>query len=234
MLEQVQTEVNISNLILQFDDTRPVADPFKLPASLRALVLSRRDTLVALDGVAESSDGSKLGASARVRVALDTLHHDGYNFINGLMSFQITPADKRQLFNTYGWTQGELGEFSDTRILSLARTAITVSPDISDPARRYPPALLDQISAQLAIYSANRPLSETGNRETAVENRNDALDLVEKANSRVRYTYCSASDDLDKTPELAKIGFQPRREPGEVAANASKPAPNPAQPAPGS
>lgn len=236
MLEAVQAEVNISSLILQVDDARAATDPFKLRASLRALVLERRDALTALDGVAESSDGSKLGASARVRVALDVLNkllHDGYNFINGLMSFQITPADKRELFNTYGWTQGELGEFSDTRILSLARSALTVSPDLSDPARRYPPALLDQISAQLAIYGANRPLSETGNRETAVENRNAALALLERANSRVRYSYCQSSDDLDKTPELAKIGFQPRREPGEVASNAPKPSPNSAQPAPG-
>ncbi|MBS0660983.1 MAG: hypothetical protein JSR82_22410 [Verrucomicrobia bacterium] len=29
---------------------------------------------------------------------------------------------------------------------------------------------------------------------------------------RVRFFYCSASRDADQTPELARIGYQPRRE----------------------
>ncbi len=228
MLEQVQAEVNISNLVLQVDDARAANDPFKLRPTLRALVLERRDTLIALDGVAENTDGSKLGASARNRVALDNLNallHDGYNFIQGLMSFQVSPADKRELFNSYGWTKGDLGEFPDTRVLSLSRTALTVSPDILEPARRYPTALLDQISAQLAIYEANKPVAETGNRETAIKARNTALDLLKKANARARFAYCQASDDLDQTPELAKIGFQSRRDRGVAAAKDPKPAP---------
>jgi len=42
-------------------------------------------------------------------------------------------------------------------------------------------------------------------------------------NSRVRFFYCAASNDLDQTPELANIGRQPRRDAGDAAA-APKPA----------
>jgi hypothetical protein len=50
----------------------------------------------------------------------------------------------------------------------------------------------------------------------ASDARDEALDLLQTANDRVRVYYCDVSDDEDKTPELAKIGKQPRRDRGEV------------------
>ena len=34
---------------------------------------------------------------------------------------------------------------------------------------------------------------------------------------RIRFHYCSATRDADATPELNRIGYQPRRDPGQVA-----------------
>lgn len=36
-------------------------------------------------------------------------------------------------------------------------------------------------------------------------------------NERVRHFYCAGSDLREKTPELARIGFQPRRDAGDAA-----------------
>ena len=87
---------------------------------------------------------------------------------------------------------------------------------ITNAAYRYPTALLDLITAQLVIVNANQPTATGGTAETATNLRNIALELLRTANDRVRFFYCSASDDEDKTTELAKIGMQPRRDAGEA------------------
>ena len=62
--------------------------------------------------------------------------------------------------------------------------------------------------------NANQPTATGGTAETATNLRNLALELQRSANDRVRFFYCSASDDEDQTPELAKIGMQPRCDAG--------------------
>lgn len=50
----------------------------------------------------------------------------------------------------------------------------------------------------------------------SIKARNDARDLLEQANSRVRLAYCSATDDGEGTLEVAKIATQPKRAPGDA------------------
>ena len=45
-------------------------------------------------------------------------------------------------FTSYGWESGLVGDFNDARIESLANQALTTTPLITDPAHRYPAALL--------------------------------------------------------------------------------------------
>ena len=187
---------------------------------MRALVVARLADLRTKDSATFVTEGGRAAASLRVRDALDTLagyHREGYNFINGLLSVVITKADKLDLFIKYGWLQGEIGTFDDARIESLANQAATVTPTITNPAYRYPQALLDLISAQLVIVNANQPTATGGTAQTATKDREDARKLLETANDRVRFFYCSASDDEDQTPELARIGKQPRRDKGEAS-----------------
>jgi len=163
--------------------------------------------------------GDRATASLNVRTAFDQLGvllRDGYNFVNGLGSFAITDADRLGVFTAYGWEQGEIGELTDPRVEALANQAITATPSITNPAYRYPAALLTLITAQLAIVNANQPLATGGTAQTATAARDLALDLLQTTNDRVRFWYCSASDDEDQTPELAKIGRQPRRATGDA------------------
>lgn len=69
-----------------------------------------------------------------------------------------------------------------------------------------------------SLLNANQPLATGGTRAAAISAHDEALDLLKKINDRVRFYYCSASDDEDQTTELAKVGRQPRRNPGSGGA----------------
>ena len=212
-------EIETSELILAVDDTRLAADTFKLPAYLRTLVVTRLADLRTKDAATLITEGGRVGAQINVRTALDTLNvllHDGYNFIKGIASFSITAAQRATVFTSYGWVSGELGDFSDARVESLAKQAADATPLITTPAHRYPTALLDLIAAQLVILNDNQTGATGGTAQTATGARNIALELSRSANDRVRFHYCASSDDEDKTPELARIGMQPRRDAGEA------------------
>lgn len=213
-------EIETAELIIAVDAGRVVTDTFKLPAYLLALVIARLADLRAKDAATLVTESGRVGGQINVRTALDTLNvllHDGYNFIKALPSYSITVADRATVFTAYGWVSGELGEFSDARIESLARQAADATPAIANPAHRYPTALLDLIAAQLALVNLNQTAATGGTAQTATDLRDKALTLLETANDRVRFHYCSASDDEDQTPELAKIGKQPRRDKGAAS-----------------
>ena len=213
-------QIEIGELIVSEDDGRVAGDAFKLGTALRALVVARLADAKTKDAATFITEGGRAGASLAARTALDTLKghlRDGYNFVKGLGSYQITAADRLAVLVSYGWESGEVGDFTDARIESLANQAITATPLIANAAYRYPAALLGLITAQLAIVNANQPTATGGTAETATNLRNIALELLRTANDRVRFFYCSASDDEDQTTELATIGKQPRRDAGAAS-----------------
>jgi hypothetical protein len=217
--QETLAEIEIAELIQSVDDGRAANDPFKLQAGLRTLLDTRLTDLKAKDAATLTTEGGRAGAQINVRTALDTLNtllHDGYNFIKGLPSYSITAAERATVFTSYGWVGGELGDFDDARIEALANQAATATPGIPNAAHRYPAQLLTLIAAQLAIVNANQPLATGGTAQAATAARDIALELLRTANDRVRFHYCASSDDEDKTPELAKIGKQPRRTAGEA------------------
>ena len=219
--QQSLEQIELAELTQTVDDGRVAADPFKLSAALRTLLDTRLADLKAKDVAMLTSEGDRATASANLRAALDQLQkllRDGYNFVQGLGSFAITDAARIGLFTAYGWESGLVGDFSDARIESLANQAITVTPTIADATHRYPAALLTLITAQLAIVNTNQPLATGGSAQGATDARDAALALLQLINARMRFFYCNASDDLDQTPELVKIGRQPRRDAGAAAA----------------
>ncbi len=232
MPNQVSLEqIELAELTQSVDNGRAATDPFKLVAAFRTLLDTLLADLKTKDAATLTSEGDRATASANVRVALEQLQkllRDGYNFVQGLGSFAITDADRIGLFTAYGWESGLVGAFSDARIESLANQAITVTPTIADATHRYPAALLTLITAQLASVNTNQPIATGGSAQGATDVRDAALALLLLINARVRFFYCSASDDLDQTPELVKIGRQPRRDSGAAAAQ-----PLPAAPRPG-
>lgn len=222
-LEQIET----GELIQSVDDARAAEDDFKLSAILRSLVDTRLANLRATDSATLTEEGDRATASANVRAALDRLKdllRDGYNFVRGIGSYAITDAERLGLYTNYGWQQGEIGELTDARTEALANQAVTVTPSIGNPAHQYPAALLTLIMDDLAILNANQPVATGGDRQAATAARDEALRLMRLATARVRFAYCGASDDVDQTPELAKIGFQPRRDRGAAGQDVPGPA----------
>jgi hypothetical protein len=212
-------QIELAELTQSVDDARLAADPFKLIAATRTLLDARLADLKTKDAATLTTEAGRATASANVRAALDqlrTLLKDGFNFIQGLGSFAISDADRLGVFTAYGWESGLVGDFTDARIESLANQALTATPGIADPAHRYPAALLALITTQLGIVNTNQPLATGGAAQAATDARDAALALLQLINARVRFFYCNASDDLDQTAELVKIGRQPRRASGEA------------------
>jgi hypothetical protein len=66
------------------------------------------------------------------------------------------------------------------------------------------------------VLESNRVIADGGPRQAVLAARDAVREALRKSNSRVRFFYCHASDDLDQTPELARIGLQPRRDRGDA------------------
>lgn len=100
----------------------------------------------------------------------------------------------------------------------MARLAPTVSAAEvgGDATRLYSAPRLARIAAQLAIVDGLESPASGADREQATRRRDTALDLARTTLLRVRFHYCAATRDADQNPELVRIGFQPRREPGTV------------------
>jgi hypothetical protein len=208
-------------LILMVDSARPAGDLFKLPASLLAVTSTRVSDAKAKNAAVAMTDAATVGASAQRQQALDKLAdllRNGYNAIGAIASDDITDAQRAQVYAAYGWEGGLIGDLSGaSRIEELGNLAVTVATDATVPAiGKYSATLVTRITNWLAIYDATSLLATGGDRQTLIQARNDARDLLASANSRVRHFYCSASDDGESTPELAKIGMQPKRASGDA------------------
>src|SRR5581483_10243195 len=203
------------------DTARDPADPFKLTVPLRTLVTTRLNDARGKNAATTLIGASTVGASAQRQEALDKLAEllrNGFSFIASVPDDDLPAAQRAQVLAAYGWEGGLIGDLeSPSRIETLANLVATVAPDASVPAAgKYPATLVTRIANWLATYDATNLLANGGSMQTLVKQRNDARDLLESAISRVRHFYCSASDDGESTPELAKIGMQPKRAPGDA------------------
>ena len=222
-------------LALTIDDKRAADDPLKMPALLRKDVAADLQSLEDADAETGPAEGDRAQASGAQRKALDELERQlrgGYRFIAALDEEHISDEERDGFFEAYLWKGGQVGRFDDGRCLALAKQAVMVSRDSSvKPEWRYPAVRLARIVAQLAIIEGVQDTATGGERQTANQLRDAAFDLAQTTMLRVRFWYCSATRDADKSPELARIEYQPRRDYGTVA-DAKKQAPNPPAPAP--
>ena len=180
---------------------------------------------------ASLAEGDRAGASGICRACLAALekgHRAGKSFFDGLLPEfvpvavagdppHISDAKRLQLHDRYGFAGGVIGNFDDARTEDLARQAAIASLlAVDNPAWVYPQPLLDFIAGHYATLQAHQSLATGGSRQTAVAATLAATEAAEDGIARVRGFYISASDDGDRTPELKKIGLQPRRLPGEA------------------
>jgi hypothetical protein len=213
------------HLITIVDDGRAATDPFKLPAFIRTQFNADRAALEEADADTALTESDRAGGSVAARdalTALEDLNREGFKFIEAIRAKVITDAERLETFTAYGWAGGKLGRFNDARVLGLSRLAVLPHDDLP-AAFRYSADLLADMAAQLTIFDAHAEAATGGDREIATRVRNGALDAARTTLARVRFYYCCASRDTDQTPELAKINFQPRRDPGGVDHPASAP-----------
>lgn len=225
-------------LVVSVDASRLAADPFKLTADLLALIQDDIGTLETDDSGSHEAEGKRAEASANVHsdfTKIEAALRAGYNGIAAIVGDSILPAgiaDAARLatFTTYGWEKGQLGRLPDSRLLVLGELALQGETTVATAAWRYDPALVSLIEAQLSIIEDEEAEATSGGRQISVSIRGARRDLLQTHISRARYHYCSASDELDSTKELAGISFQPRRP--ATAGTSPAPAATPAPPAP--
>jgi hypothetical protein len=207
--------------VITVDNGRAAASPFKLPTSLREDAVADLAALIATETDTDPAEGARVGASAAKRAALTELERQlrgGHRGIAALDEETITEGQRLQVFTSYGWESGELGLFPDARVLAMARLAPTVSAAEAggNAGWLYTAARLGRIAAQLAIIDALESTASGADRQAATLRRDTARELAGGTLLRVRFFYCSATRDVDATPELVRIGYQPRRAPGTV------------------
>jgi hypothetical protein len=205
----------LAQRIQRVDSARPTTDLFKLPSVIREALDERLAEVLSFDSEQQSIGAIRTRSVTRRREALVTLSErlrDGFRFIKGIPRYEITDVDREAALESYGWQGRQLGDLkTDSRILSLARQAIRISGTLTPVNARYPAALVALIQAQLDIIAETEENVGVGGRQQATRSRDEAMKLLQKAISRVRFYYCAMSDDTDTTAELAKVGLQPKR-----------------------
>ncbi len=210
-------------LILQVNAARTAPDEFILSTSLASLLTARLADCRSRNAAAEFAASDAVGAAGRVVQAnerLAALDRNGNSFLGSVDSESVTPDSLSAAYTLYGFPGGALGDLKDgSRVRQIARKAVEIAatPPATLPVElRWPATLIARLTSWLAIYDANNGIANGGTRQTLIDQRNTARDLLEAAISRVRHAYCSASDAGEFTPELAKIDMQPRRKPGDA------------------
>lgn len=209
------TIAQMAERILTVDTQRAITDPFRLTPALRQLVERRLCSYRAATQRQQSVSGIRYSSSQQTKEALNRLSdrlRDGYRFLVGIPSFRLPESQRLAVLAAYGWSSGKLGNLKrKERLLELARQAIAITPYLQPELARYPDDLLKHLQEELAILDKAEPAARLVGRQAATKARKHALEELRRAVSRVRGYYISASDDLDKTPELAKVGLNPRR-----------------------
>lgn len=219
-----------AELILATDDLRSNTDTFKLPSEFRSLVEDRLRQYRTVSQNLQAASGQRSGHAQQVKSSLPRLRQhlrDGFAFLRALPEFRVSKALKLSAMRSYGFDGAKVGGLErKEHVLELARLALSMSPSIQPAEARYPIDLLAEIEKELLILDQADPGSRIGNRSTATQARDRALAELKKCNSRVRHHYIASSDDLDETPELAKIGMNPTRRSGQRKV-AGEPTPTP-------
>ena len=197
------------------DNARPATDLFKLPTNIREALDERLAEVLTFDSQQQSAGAIQSRSISERREAITKLAdylRDGFRFIQGIPRYEINMAHRDAALESYGWQGREMGDLkTDSRVLALARQALTITSTLQPVNARYPVALIALIQAEVDSITGADATVGVGGRQQATRSRDEAMKLLQKATARVRFYYASMSDDTDTTAELAKIGLQPRR-----------------------
>ncbi len=177
--------------------------------------------------------GDQTGAQTRVeqaRAKIVELERNGYYHILSVPEEDLPAADRADALESYGFESGQLGDLTTVdRIEALAGLAVSAGPQVP-VAARFPAGVVSRINNWLGILTANKSIASGGTRMTVIDQKDAEREVLLKKLARVRFLYCFASDTGEGNPELARIGFQPKRAPGDAQ---PEPQPEPLPDAPG-
>ena len=163
--------------------------------------------------------GDQAGAQTRVeeaRAKIVDLERNGYYFILAVPVEDLPAADRTDALESYGFEGGQLGDLTTVdRIEALAGLAVSAGPQVA-PAARFPAGIVSRINNWLGILAANKAIASGGTRMTVIAQKDTQRDTLLLKLARVRFLYCFANDAGEGNPELARIGFQPKRAPGDA------------------
>ncbi len=223
--------------ILTVDAKRVGGDAFLLSPELRGLLTARLSAFRDKHQSLSMKSGSRSGNAVLLKATMSALRErvrDGYNYLLALPTFRVPQDQKQSAFRAYGFEQGKLGGLErKQRVLALARLAVSVTPSVQPAACQYPSDLLQQLQDLLDVVSDAEPGAKIGNRSAATIERDKAFEELQRIVRRVRHFYCSCSDDVDASEELARVGLNPVRRSGQrktKAENGVKPPEGPLPP----
>ncbi len=207
------------DLIIGVDATRNDYDLRTLPTVLRSLLTTRLAAARAANAAVAMAAGGEAGASAAVADAVARLAahlRNGYNWLKAIPTEDVPASEVLEAMESYGWEGGKIGELTATsRIIALSELALAVTPDLP-AATRYPANVVTRITTWLGVYSGNKIIANGGNLQTILDDKDAKRELLARAISRVRYHYCAGGDEGEYSVELSRIGYQPKRLPGDA------------------
>lgn len=218
MAVAIEEVIRVAERVRLVDDCRPGEDPFKLPDALRSEIEAEYRALLSLGGAHVLTDEERACHSQRYRLALEDLRErlkEGYYYIQSRPGYELDAAQRQKVFTAYGWEEGKRESLKrDETVIALGYQSQTASQSAQPLYARYPAGLQLRINIALTTISATHPLARVGRRQSMTRQRSQTARKLWVALTRARFHYCAASPLLDKTPELAAIGFStPRKSP---------------------
>ena len=194
-------------------DLHRVNDPF-LTEFTNALNDAKQGNSAAIFAAGDQTGGQTRVEQARTKIV--DLERNGYYHLLSVPEEDLPAADRADALESYGFEGGQLGDLTTVdRIEALAGLAVSAGPQVA-LAARFPAGVVSRINNWLGILTANKAIASGGTRMTVIDQKDAQREALLKKLARVRYLYCFASDTGEGNPELARIGFQPKRAAGDA------------------
>ena len=207
------------DLIVRVNIAAPPYSPYKLPTVLDGLFTTSLAAARAANSALQLAAGDQAGARGRVQQSRDRLAglvRNAYNYVNSVPDEDATEQDRLDALVSLGFEQGALGDLSDaTHLLQIVMDILANNPQLP-VLLRVPANIITRLTNWQSVLAANEGIAQGGAREVLTQQKDTARDTLAARISRVRHWLCSCSDDGEQDPELARWGFQPKRNPGDA------------------
>jgi hypothetical protein len=226
---ELQELILHGDFIAQTNTATPPYNPFKLPTVLEGVFTTALSDARGANSALQLAAGDQAGARGRVKQARERLAglvRNAHSYINAVPEEDASEQDKLTALVSLGFEQGELGPVAaDPTYVTGVVTAILANNANLPALLRIPANIITRLTNWEAVLDANEGIAKGGARQALTDQKDAARDTLADRIARVRHWLCSCTDAGDQDAELARWGFQPRRDPGDAQ---PQPKPGPA------